>query len=435
MLQCTLSLQVAAEILERQRLEEEERARLKQEVEEARLRNIESQKKAVLEDKKRNILQTFQSKKPPEPPSLVERPKKKSISNPLTQRFEEMAALNAKKEEESGELLRRRKKVRKSRNALHRSKQLLKKVSQESLKKSQTILKKMSNESLKNSSFDKINRSFTKLRKSLSRECLRSKPNIDAGKKDKVIPNKHEMQSYLISQVLFDGKEDVRSSRMAVIQRNTVINEEEEIRMKEREIEEENKRKEKEMIQREYELKKKIEAELAEIRKQEEERVTRLKEEQFEAYKKEMEKYLNFVCEDKEETKLKKPQKKKSVKEPSKKLSINIGNIKNQFEKEPEDEKEPVSAKITPQVKKLNPTFLSQKSVDEEKTKKKKEYVPIIIDRDAFERTKNAFEKEKKEEEERQNQMRYQLILTPCDIKIIHCSGSSSARWRWRRTE
>ena len=120
-----------------------------------------------------------------------------------------------------------------------------------------------------------------------------------------------------------------------------------------------------------------------------------------------MEKYLNFVCEDKEETKLKKPQKKKSVKEPSKKLSINIGSIKNQFEKEPEDEKEPVSAKITPQVKKLNPTFLSQKSVDEEKTKKKKEYVPIIIDRDAFERTKNAFEKEKKEEEERQNQMRY----------------------------
>merc|ERR1711993_1448 len=109
--------------LERQRLEEEERVKLKQEAEEARLRNAEMQKKAVLEDKKRNILQTFQSQKPPEPPAHVERPKKKSISNPLTKRFEEMAALNAKKDEESGQLLQRKKKVRKSRNALHRSKQ------------------------------------------------------------------------------------------------------------------------------------------------------------------------------------------------------------------------------------------------------------------------------------------------------------------------
>ena len=88
-------------------------------------------------------------------------------------------------------------------------------------------------------------------------------------------------------------------------------------------------------------------------------------------------------------------------------MTVNIGNIKNQFEKEPEMiDKEPVSAKVTPQVNKLNPTLFTQKSVDEEKTKKKKEYVPIIIDRDAFERTKNAFEKEKREEEERQNKLR-----------------------------
>ena len=178
--------------------------------------------------------------------------------------------------------------------------------------------------------------------------------------------------------------------------------------MKEREIEEENRRKEREMIRKEYELKKKIEAELAEIRRQEDERLAKLKEEQFESYKKEMEKYLSFVCEDKEDTTTakKKPQKKKSIKEPSKKLTVNIGNIKNQFEKEPEIDKEPLSAKVTPQVNKLNPTLFTQKSVDEEKTKKKKEYVPIIIDRDAFERTKNAFEKEKIEEEERQNKLR-----------------------------
>ena len=55
---------------------------------------------------------------------------------------------------------------------------------------------------------------------------------------------------------------------------------------------------------------------------------------------------------------------------------------------------------------KLNTALFTQKSNDEDKTKKKKEYVPIIIDRDAFERTKSAFEKEKREEEEKQNQLR-----------------------------
>ena len=288
-------------------MEEEERVKLRQQEEEARQRNVEMQKKSVLEDKKRNILQTFQSEKQTKPPTPLERPKKKSISNPMTKRFEEMAALNAKKEEESGEHLLRRKKVRKSRNALHRSKQLFKKVSQESIKKSQTLLKKMSNDSLKNSSLDKINRSFTKLRKSLSRECIRTKLSDDVSKKDKVIPNKREMQSYLISQVLFDGKEDVKSSRIIQRDKENTIHEHEEIKMKEREIEEENRRKEREMIQKEYEMKRRIEAELAEIRKHEEERVARLKEERFEAYKKEMENYLKFVCEDKDETKVKKP--------------------------------------------------------------------------------------------------------------------------------
>ena len=388
-------------------MEEEERVKLRQQEEEARQRNVEMQKKSVLEDKKRNILQTFQSEKQTKPPTPLERPKKKSISNPMTKRFEEMAALNAKKEEESGEHLLRRKKVRKSRNALHRSKQLFKKVSQESVKKSQTLLKKMSNDSLKNSSMDKINRSFTKLRKSLSRECIRTKLSDDVSKKDKVIPNKREMQSYLISQVLFDGKEDVKSSRIIQRDKENTIHEHEEIKMKEREIEEENRRKEKEMIQREYEMKRRIEAELAEIRKHEEERVARLKEEQFEAYKKEMENYLKFVCEDKDETKVKKPKKTKSVKEPSKKLTVNIDNIKNQFEKETKDiDKEPSSAKLTTPVNKLNTSLFTQKSNDEDKTKKKKEYVPIIIDRDAFERTKSAFEKEKREEEEKQNQLR-----------------------------
>ena len=107
------------------------------------------------------------------------------------------------------------------------------------------------------------------------------------------------MQDYLISQVLFDGKEDVKSSRMAMT-RNQKL---EEQKIKEMIQEEENKKKEIEMARKEYELKKQIEIEMAEIKKKEEENKLKAKEAEFEAYKKEMEKYLNFVCVDKEEDK------------------------------------------------------------------------------------------------------------------------------------
>ena len=104
--------------------------------------------------------------------------------------------------------------------------------------------------------------------------------------------NKQQMQDYLISQVLFDGKEDVRSSRMTTANKGDGDA---------KRVEEEHKQKEIEMVNREYELRKKIEQEMAEIKRKEEESKMKLKEAEFEAYKKEMEKYLNFVCEDKEE--------------------------------------------------------------------------------------------------------------------------------------
>merc|ERR1712098_791216 len=87
--------------------------------------------------------------------------------------------------------------------------------------------------------------------------------------------------------------------------------------------------------------------------------------------------------------------------------TVNIGSIKNQFEKEIVTET-PVSPIKTPlpQVNKLADNIFAQKKNEDEKQKKKKEYFPIIIDRDAFDRTKLAFEKEKKEEEERAAQMK-----------------------------
>ena len=95
--------------------------------------------------------------------------------------------------------------------------------------------------------------------------------------------------------------------------------------------------------------------------------------------------------------------------EPKKKLTVNIGSIKDQFEKENVNEAttSPIKSPL-PQVNKLNHNVFEQISVgvEEDKVKRKKEYVPIIIDRDAFERTKCSFEKEKREEEERQNQIR-----------------------------
>merc|ERR1712130_1012403 len=99
--------------------------------------------------------------------------------------------------------------------------------------------------------------------------------------------SKQKMQNYLVSQVLFDGKEDVRTSRMQLQSRAAAIQEEEE-----------NKRKELAMIERENQMKRQIEEELNRIKKIEEEQRIKHEEAQFESYKKEMEKYLNFVCED-----------------------------------------------------------------------------------------------------------------------------------------
>merc|ERR1712111_151683 len=206
------------------------------------------------------------------------------------------------------------------------------------------------------------------------------------------------MQDYLISQVLFDGKEDVRSSKMTTANKGDGDA---------KRVEEEHKQKEIEMVNREYELRKKIEQEMAEIKRKEEESKMKLKEAEFEAYKKEMEKYLNFVCEDKEEEdKVKKKtstSKKKGKIEPTKKLTVNIESIKSQFEKDNEFGPSTTSSIKTPQlqINKLNQNIFNQKCSEDEKSKKKKEYVPIIIDRDAFERTKCTFEKEMEEEKER----------------------------------
>merc|ERR1712032_245773 len=247
-----------------------ERARLKKEAEEQRMLKVE-------EDKKKNIIQTFQKKETPECPLPAERPRRKIISNPFTQKFENLAKTSKEENEDFQKSLAKNKKIlKKSRSALNRSKQLLSKMSQDNLRKSQNLLKKLSTESLKKSFQSKGSK--INLGKNSSQDGLRSnnqQENLSLPFSTEV--NKQQMQDYLISQVLFDGKEDVKSSRMSLTHKQKIEDE----KMKKIIQEEENKKKEMEMVRKEYELKKKIEVEMAEIKKKEEEKKLRAKEAEF----------------------------------------------------------------------------------------------------------------------------------------------------------
>jgi len=107
---------------------------------------------------------------------LLEKPKKKSVNNPFAKKFEELAA-NAQKEEKiQQEILRKNKRdLKKSRDFIKRSKQLLHKASKESIRRSQNMFKKKSSDSLKGENF--IKKSLTNLRRSLSKECIGKSKN------------------------------------------------------------------------------------------------------------------------------------------------------------------------------------------------------------------------------------------------------------------
>ena len=185
-------------------------------------------------------------------------------------------------------------------------------------------------------------------------------------------PSQQDMQNYLISHVLFDGTEDVQAE-----DKNAVTKQPEE---------EED-----------------------------------LEDKMFESYKEEMEKYLNFVCADSKDYKKKKTKKRSSVAavdseetNNDKKLLVNISSIKNQFETmaSPDSQvPEPVVDQPTTKSKRVgkidaNAFFLDQVKEKEKEEqlmvqKKKKAYVPVIIDRDAFERTTGKFTNEKCTEEDR----------------------------------
>ena len=331
---------ISSALMERKKLEEEEQKKLKSEIDEGKIKEVEKLKKETLEEK---IKKLFDGKKKKENVQEIEKPKKKIANNSMALKFEELSRA-AELEEQARKDLQEKKRIMKerTRNIIHRSKQILHKMSKENLKKSQSLL---NNE----------NHKITRMNVSSSE----SKEEM----------NKKAMQNYLISQVLFDKEENITCSG---------------IKEKQAEVES---------------MEKKINSELRRIKNKEEERALRQQEQHFENYKQEMEKYLQFVC---EENKVKKKKKKAAKKEENFPMinRLNIQDIQNSFE---ENSKQTFTGGTSPDavtVSKLDTAKFLQPT--ENPGPKTKENISVIIDKTALKRTISLFEKEKKEKEEQE---------------------------------
>jgi hypothetical protein len=364
---------IAAQILERKQREEEERLKQKKEIEEQKCKELEIAKKQSLAEKKKILLSRTDAKIAP---MATEKPlKRKIISNPFAQKFEEIAQNAQTKEKIAEEQQRQRmKRMEKPKMFLKKSKQSLLRMSKENLKRSRDFLKMLSRQSLEKLS----SKEQALVKKSIN--------NLVDNTSSSTTSSMKHMQTYLISQVLFDGQEDITTSKVKINSQATCKGN--------------HMHSEQDRLQNEHELKKKIKQELASIKAAEKEQQLKNEEAKFEEYKKEMEKYLDFVCEKEPHTSVKKVK----VKTEPKKLKININAIKNQFEGGTfEDSKLDFQVHSAP-VKinkidhsKLFPVETLQSEISQKQTK----VSPVIIDKDAFQRTMELFEKEKKEEEER----------------------------------
>jgi hypothetical protein len=384
------------EKIRQRKLEDEERERMATEEATAqRLRDQEEVKRLMMENMKRKLTAEDRQREELE---MAERskPKRKSLANnPLLQRFEEINQQAQAKEEalKAARLANAKKKVwkRKSKEVLRMSRLMLAQaLSKERLATpegrnivkavSKEILRIISKESLHRTSNSSLRRSKDRL--SGSKDVIRTKSKCNISKENLMShgnqvtaltdqPSKNDMQNYLISHVLFDGKEDVQSAPQngtRNISRQQLTNLEEE------------------------------------AQEDEEDREDRV----FELYKQEMNKYLECFEQDSKGGKKKKSSKKVTKSADSsaeKKLLVNIGSIKNQFETmaSPDtQEEEPIL--MSKRVGKLNTKaiFAEQEKEKEEeekaRLKKKKEYIPVIIDRDAFERTVGKFAQKDPEE-------------------------------------
>eukprot|EP00092_Neocalanus_flemingeri_P026406 GFUD01028623.1.p1 GENE.GFUD01028623.1~~GFUD01028623.1.p1 ORF type:complete len:1467 (+),score=533.39 GFUD01028623.1:218-4618(+) len=327
---------LALAIIEKRRLEEEEFCKIKKEAEQRRAEELKLQK---LKDHQRKIDHLSLSKQQDslENTKKLERPKKNPLSNPLAMKFEELAqtAINEKQVQKYLQMKKQKCRLKKQ-SLLNRSKQILNKVTK-TLGRSQNLQEKSKEHIDQNDAYNNVEVSAEEERKRV-------------------------MQNYLISQVLFDGEEEVNS--MPIVQEIDIDESDNTIAIEDK--------------AGDFELKK--------------------QQAFFEAYKKNMEEYLNFVCEGKKIKETVNKEKAKTTQINKNLLDVNI--IKKQFEEW--NEYKPENFDLNPEVKKLSSSKLSFANKNpEDGDQTKKTYIPVIIDKEAFDRTVSLFEKEKLEEENR----------------------------------
>ena len=383
--------QIALKILERKQQEKAEEERARAEMERQRQQDQEELRLKVLERKKQKFeAEQKAAAEEEERKKELLKPKKKSLAtNPLLMRFESMSeSTKAEEEAKRVELEERRKRALAKREQQEKRAQELKEQQEKmkeklmarvskamskeylSVKQSNEMIKVISKELLRVVSRDKVGKkSNTSLRRSHSKMNLRGsvKGSLDMSSQNQKTakssqPTSKDMKNYLISHVLFDGKEDVQTVDRPSNENLDQVEEEDyvDIPDPEEEIEQRDR--------------------------------------MFEAYKEEMEKYLSVVCKDSHKKAKKVKPRKINQESIDKRPLLNIGTLKDQFETgEPGEKAKPKSNK---KVGKLHTANLFPQ--EEPKKTEPKEYVPVIIDKAAFERTVGKFENYVDEEKERQ---------------------------------
>ena len=417
--------ELARVVVERRRQEEDREKRLKEEMEAKRRREREELREKVRQEKFKKFEQpAAEERRETVPPTKI----KKSVAagnNPLVSRFEGMAQFHQAQEDKLREKVEATKKKRhqsvvmpakdkirksaqkltgllkgKSKNKLTRaiSKEIEKVLSRENVQKKQLLIpekgrKGRSRERMAAKFRSNSKGSLSRLGRSRSREGVggnplkRSRSTQKFGSDGRSGDRKTvgEMQNYLISRVLFDGEEGVVSVQSKKARRQLAdVTEETTDNSEQR-------------------------------RKAEEEVLAR--ERAFNSYKEEMEKYLSLFGDAEDE----RPRTSREADEAdggrrnnnpgsllSRKPLAKLEDIKGRFENSAaapdKDGKKPTSPAVGKlQVKEM---FAVEKAEDESRQEKEKEYVPVIIDGDAFKRTMTKFEDYRQEEDLREKRKR-----------------------------
>ncbi|XP_059088698.1 trichohyalin-like [Tigriopus californicus] len=341
-------------ILERRRKAEEEVKAQRRAFEEEKIRENEILKKQMAEEKRNRFKDSNHSKSFPIPSSKELPKRRKLLDNPILNKFEAQAKLP-----EAEEAIRKAQIESKRRT-----------------KPFQLIKDKIKNTSRIN--LDKLRRSRKTLGSCLSKEKLRTvvktsrdqlNQEVTFAQDDDHNLRKTDMKNYLLSQVLYDGQAEVKAASKCHTIPETPTSKSREQSQNQREIERRRK--------------------------------------EFELYKQEMEKYLSLFENSSEGDQFQGNKASKEDSSLAKKPIHNIGNIKELFESR-NGPQQATAAKDVPKnaVGKLDTQAIFAFQEERPKPPTKMDYVPVVIDKEAFERTMNKFEMYKQEEELREERVK-----------------------------